>query len=504
VVEGRNRILDYRWMSKGADLVERRWTMKSPNNSNGANRRNGQKKLDLMKVGSCKLSPHDLKPSAENATLYRERNENDSDWKRFVESVRAAGGVQQEILISRDRFIISGHQRTRAAIEVELKLVPIRVLNLRRDKHTADDWLKLLREHNTGREKSCAERIRERLVDITPEDALMKVVHDKLVRARPRMETIEISDRPMKRYNISPAKAEFRRQIKLTLEALAQYLPVSLRAIHYRLVSKIFLRNLTLPDSLYRNDLKSYGDLSDMLTRMRIAGEVTWSWIEDETRPESLWSCWDSAADFIDEMKDELLSGYGRDLMQSQYVHFEIVAEKLTVKNFVDPVAGRYTIPVVVCRGNSGIQARNNIFSRYMSSGKDSLLLLCLGDCDPDGDSIVESTVRSMRDDFGCDDEVEAVRVAMTHQQADKLDLPKMLEAKEDSSNFEKFVQRHGRTDCYELEAVEPDVMQTWLDEAIRSVIDVEAYNEEVQSQAEDVKEIQARREAIMDLMKRI
>jgi hypothetical protein len=159
-------------------------------------------------------------------------------------------------------------------------------------------------------------------------------------------------------------------------------------------------------------------------------------------------------------------------------------------------------MPVVIMRGNSGIDARFKISKRFKASSKSKLVCICLGDCDPDGDSIVESTVRSMRDDFEIDT-VEGVRVAMTHAQADALGLPKNIKADEkESSNLPKFLAAHGRDDCYELEAVEPDVLQGWLDEAIRSVIDVEAFNHESEKENAEAAEIQAQQEAVREFLK--
>jgi hypothetical protein len=250
----------------------------------------------------------------------------------------------------------------------------------------------------------------------------------------------------------------------------------------------------------YGNDIASYKDLSNLVTRMRLADEIAFDDLEDETRPVTDWSRWRNAADFVKEKSERFLTGYARDLMQSQQVHFEIVVEKLTVQNFVYPIAGRYRMPLVVMRGNSGIDARYKMVERFKASGKSKLYLLCLGDCDPDGDSIVESTLRSLRDDFGV--KVEGNRVAMRHDQADALNLPKMLKAKTTSPNYRKFVAKHGRTDCYELEAVAPDVLQQWLDTAIRSVIDVEAYNHEAERQTEEAAGILARRKAALEVMK--
>ncbi len=195
------------------------------------------------------------------------------------------------------------------------------------------------------------------------------------------------------------------------------------------------------------------------------------------------------------------MRGYARDLLQSQQQHFEIVVEKLTVHNFIKPVAGRYCMPVVVMRGNSGIDARHQIARRFEASGKHSLFLFCAGDCDPDGDSIVSTTLCSLRDDFHIDN-VRGTRVAMTHGQADQLSLPRMLEAKKKSSNYASFVHNHGRTDCYELESVSVERLQGWFDDAIKGVIDVEAYNHEVDQQKREAAAIMARRQAILDLLR--
>ncbi len=404
-------------------------------------------------------------------------------------------------LVSRDYFIISGHQRREGAIEAECFLVPVIFLNISRTDFTDDEWLAILREHNCGREKSFDELVREKLVDIDPNEAISQIVDDQIKRTRARVSTIDIGTREMARCGISEAKRGMADAILQVLDDLEDFLPVSLRAIHYRLLVLPFFRNANTKTP-YLNDLKSYKDLSDVATRMRIDGEIPWHLICDETRPVTTWNCWRTAGDFVAHETDNFLRGYARDLLQSQQQHFEIVAEKLTVQNFVNTVAGRYCMPVVVMRGNSGIDARYQMVERFKASRKSSLFLFCLGDCDPDGDSIVESTLRSLRSDFHLQN-VNGTRVAMTHGQADKLGLPRQLEAKKKSSNYANFVRTHGRKDCYELEAVAPEVLQEWLGTAIKGVIDVEAYNHEVQQQSAEAAGIVARRQAVLEMMRR-
>src|SRR5262249_33987944 len=121
---------------------------------------------------------------------------------------------------------------------------------------------------------------------------------------------------------------------------------------------------------------------------------------------------------------------------------------------------------------------------RFRSSGKRSLLLLNLSDSDPEGEDIGHSFARSMRDDFGIPD-IIPVKVALTRQQVRDLELPPMMKAKETSSRHAKFVSRQG-DDVFELEAIPPERLQQYLREAIDSVMDVDAFNAEVEQEKLD------------------
>ncbi len=56
------------------------------------------------------------------------------------------------------------------------------------------------------------------------------------------------------------------------------------------------------------------------------------------------------------------------------------------------------------------------------------------------------------------------------------------MTAKESSVHHDKFVQAHGEN-VWELEALEPADLQNVLREAIDSVIDVEAFNAELEAE---------------------
>ena len=447
----------------------------------------------------------DLQPSPENRQLYKDRTSSHLDHERMIASIESKGGVQEPLIVSADAYIISGHFRHDCSPKAGYDELPIIVKDLRRWEHTSDEWLTILREHNVGRETTFDERVREKIVDLNPDETMRAVVDDQVKRSKLKTKTVDIPDEIKVRARITSQTRDFADAIiGILTGVLKDVLPVNERAIHYRLLPPLNVRTSRGKRGfIYDNNEKSVSALSRMLTRLRLCGEVPWEWISDETRPVGTWRTWRDAAEFIGEKIKTLFKGFARTLMQSQGSHFEIVIEKMTVKGFIDRVAARYTIPTPCLRGNSGIDARYQVAKRHLESGKPGLVLFILTDCDPAGDMICTSTVQSLRDDFGITN-VKAIRVAMTHAQADEQGVsqdPDVMTAKE-SSVTPKFIKLHGRNDCYELEAVSPEVLSRWLDEAIRHNIDVDAYNAEVAAQAVDVSETQATRTAILEVIR--
>jgi hypothetical protein len=131
-------------------------------------------------------------------------------------------------------------------------------------------------------------------------------------------------------------------------------------------------------------------------------------------------------------------------------------------------------------------------------SGKQRLVILVISDFDPDGDEIAHSLARSLRDDFGIAN-IDAVKVALRAEQVAELDLPpSMIGAKRTSANYTRFVEQYGSDEVYELEALSPQTLQELLDEAIGSVLDVEAFNAEVTSEKHDAIHLGAVRRRVL------
>ncbi len=138
---------------------------------------------------------------------------------------------------------------------------------------------------------------------------------------------------------------------------------------------------------------------------------------------------------------------------------------------------------------------RAEMAQRYQQSGKEKLIALVVSDFDPEGEQIAQSFARSMRDDFEVAD-IEAIKVALTAEQVSEFALSPAMKAKKTSANYKKFAHLHG-DDVYELEALEPTDLQNILRETIDSVIDIPAFNAEVDAEKQDAAFLdQARRRA--------
>jgi hypothetical protein len=139
-----------------------------------------------------------------------------------------------------------------------------------------------------------------------------------------------------------------------------------------------------------------------------------------------------------------------------------------------------------------------DIAERFKKSGKDKLVILAVSDLDPDGDEIAHSLGLRLRDDFNVPN-VVVVKTALTMEQVRKLKLPEKYErAKEGSPNYDRYVKRYQTAFVWELEALDPKVLQKLLRDAIDSVIDRKAFNAEVAEEKKDAAHNAAVREIVL------
>jgi hypothetical protein len=438
-----------------------------------------------------------IRPAVSNDIVYGAIADNDTSIDELARSLHAEGQLEP-VVLSTDRVLISGHRRRAAALKLGWRTLKARTYAISSED---PDFDKILVQFNAQRDKSPDVRIREQLVLTDPEDAYESLVAEREEAARVKAKGLALPDR-RQRSRISDGRMPFLEACLKVIDGLEDYWPVSERQVFYGLLNDPPLIHAKKPGSRFRNDKKSYKAVTTVLTQGRLQNLVSWEAIGDETRPVVTWNVHANVGPFFRKQVDRFGTGYWRDLMQSQPNHIEIVGEKLTIESIIRPVAMKYCIPYTVGRGYSSLPPRKAMFDRFTASGKAKLIILGMTDHDPEGWDIVESFGRSMRDDFGVKG-ILVVKVGLTREQARELGLPQNADVKKTSSRYKKFVARFGAP-VYELEAAPPDRLQQWLDEAVRSVIDVARFNEQVGLEKEDARAVAAFKKAAVEYLKTI
>jgi hypothetical protein len=100
-------------------------------------------------------------------------------------------------------------------------------------------------------------------------------------------------------------------------------------------------------------------------------------------------------------------------------------------------------------------------------------------------------------------EQMECIKVALTSAQVKEYDLPPGGHVDEKNNKAsqkpkkDRFINRYGKH-TFELEALPPDVLQKLLDEAIRSVLDVEAFNDEVEQETIEAASLDEQRQRML------
>lgn len=458
----------------------------------GRQRKKNGNRTKFRHAGIRRIKLADLHPAPENDRLYRRPDPSDSEIIELAKSIKRYG-VKEPLVISKDKFILSGHRRHCAAGIAGRKTVPCRMENITRSK-SPDRFLTLLREHNRQRDKTLDEKLNEEIVSANPDEAYASLIEHRQEKAHLNGDGKITLKGYKARPKMSAAKAPLLNAVIRVLGALRNFWPVSVRRIFYGLFNDPPLCHASKPDSVLRNDHDSWEKCIDICARGRLEGNIPWEAICDETRPVVTWNVHQDPRTFMRGEINDFAKGYWRALQQSQPHHIEILGEKNTLGPILKPIAAEFTIPLTTGRGFCSLPPRYAMAQRFEESGKDDLVLLIVSDFDPAGETIAESFARSMRDDFDLD--VHPIKVALTHEQTLEMDLPPALLAKENSATYQAFTDEYG-DDTWEVEALDPETLQDLLRDAIDSVLDTDAFNAELDAEKQDAVYLQGVRQKV-------
>jgi hypothetical protein len=236
---------------------------------------------------------------------------------------------------------------------------------------------------------------------------------------------------------------------------------LTVRQLFYQLVSR----------ALIENTPAEYKRTVEVVSSARLAGLISWDAIEDRTRHLREVSTWSEPSDII----DSAAQAYREDIWAGQSYRPEVWIEKDALLGVIEGVCREYRVPYFACRGNNSQSEQYKAgrrFAFYLDQGKRPIVLH-LGDHDPNG---LDMT-RDNRDRLAmfARQAVEVRRLALNFAQIEQYSPPPNF-AKESDSRYASYVDQYG-DNCWELDALDPDVIAALVRDAIDELIERDAWD---------------------------
>lgn len=248
---------------------------------------------------------------------------------------------------------------------------------------------------------------------------------------------------------------------------------LTLRQLYYQFVAR----------GLIENSERSYKNLGTVISDGRMAGLIDWLAIEDRGRGVLPW--------LIEEDEREVLNGIetglALDYWERQTAYVEVWVEKEALVSVIQRPCERFRVPYMPCKGYlsaSEAWRSGRRFMRARSQGR-RCVLIHLGDHDPSGIDMTRDN--GDRVELFSGNEVEVRRIALNMDQVDAYS-PPPNPAKVTDSRAADYIARFGST-SWELDALEPRVLDKLIADEIETLIDEEiwAETEEEETQRREI-----------------
>jgi len=243
-------------------------------------------------------------------------------------------------------------------------------------------------------------------------------------------------------------------------EYMAQGYRLTLRQLYYQFVSR----------GLLANKVQNYKRLGSIVSDGRLAGLIDWNRIEDRTRGVKSVASWDSPEDIVNSCAAQ----FRIDIWENQPYAFEVWIEKEALAGVLERVCTRLRVPYLSCKGYTSMSEMweaGQRMIRYHRGGK-LPVILHLGDHDPSGIDMTRDIQERLA--MFCGGHGFAApkmeRLALNMDQIEQYN-PPPNPAKETDSRFASYVELYG-DESWELDALEPQVLNDLVDEAVRPRIE--------------------------------
>jgi hypothetical protein len=263
-------------------------------------------------------------------------------------------------------------------------------------------------------------------------------------------------------YQASPVKRVRRTQAQLAdvdaaiIDAVLVERPVTLRGVYYRVVAA----------GAVDKTETGYNLVSRELLKLRRDGRVPYSSITDGTRLIQKPDSWSS----LDRMLDDAARSYRRALWEDQDVAVIVLSEKDAISGSIYPITAMWDVELAITRGYSSETFTHSIAETIQTNHDNykTTYVYQLGDHDPSGVDAWRSFQERVSG-FAPHADVVFERLAVTPEQIDEYDLP-TRPTKRSDSRAGSFIG-----ESVEIDAIQPTVLRTIVENAIAQHINVEA-----------------------------
>lgn len=254
---------------------------------------------------------------------------------------------------------------------------------------------------------------------------------------------------------------------KIMMEYREQGYSLTLRQLYYQFVAR----------GIIPNKQKEYHRLSSIIGDARLAGLLDWDIMEDRGRYLLTVPTWKKPVDII----KECVTRFTIDLWEDQDYHIEVWVEKEALIGVVRPVCARNRVGAYACKGYVSLSEMWDAAYRRFAplSRKKRVVIIHLGDHDPSGIDMTRDVRERLELLSGAKIEVE--RIALNMDQVDKYD-PPPNPAKLTDSRYGYYKKCYGES-SWELDALEPNVIEKLITESILKRRDDEKYNKKIQQE---------------------
>lgn len=269
--------------------------------------------------------------------------------------------------------------------------------------------------------------------------------------------------------------------IKAVQKIMAGYTQqLTVRQIYYRLISP--------PFQLFENVQKRYNSYDRMLTKAREKRHIDWTRIADRTR-EFLGG--DYGFDSIEEYLAVKLAEFKRNefsmpLWTGQPCLPICWIEKDALSTQCASVADRFNVVTFPSRGYSSFTKVMEVIQQFGGNGK-SVIILHLSDHDPSGLDMTQD-IKNRLSKYGLSN-FEVRRIALNYEQVRQYNLASNPVKMKDTRHKE-YVSKYGMG-VWELDSIDPNVLMQIIEDAIKSCIDIDAWNERIAEIQKNKKKVE-------------